>query len=146
MPDNTDAPRPESALPTIGERVELVLSLLHPGADDLAATAAEHVTTSQGVSVTTEHITALLTGDVASVPDPVLDAVVTSTQMTSDSLFGNDPETVRRVWSNLRVIQELHDATPGLIQLRAGSELSPQAREDLLRLLDPSRQNQSPPE
>lgn len=139
----TDSPadcQSGSALPTVGQRFSLALALLHPEAADLNATVASRVSTSHDLDVTTVHIAALCAGDVDAVPAPIVDAVVDSVQLTPEILTGTDPAIVLPAWNSLQALDELNKTSPALVQLRAGSELSPQAREDLLNLLDPTRQ------
>lgn len=139
----TDSPadhRSESTLPTVGQRFSLALELLHPEADDLDTTVAGRVSSSHGRDVTPAHIAALRAGDVDSVPATVVDAVVDSVQIAPEVLLGDDPATVLPSWDSLQALYELNQTSPALVQLRSGAELSPKAREDLLNLLDPSRQ------
>lgn len=138
----TDSPvdhRSESEMPTVGQRFALALSLLHPEAGDLDVSVAGRVSSSHGINVTPAHIAALRAGDVDSVPAPVVEAVLDSIQIGPEVLLGDDPAIVLPAWNSLQALAELNRTSPALVQLRAGSELSPEAREDLLNLLDPSR-------
>lgn len=139
MSDSPADHRSESVLPTVGQRFSLALGLLHPEADDLDTTVALRVSSSHGLDVTAAHIAALRAGDVDSVPKPVVDAVVDSVQIGTDVLLGDDPDVILPSWDSLQALDELTRTSPALVQLRSGAELSPQAREDLLNLLDPSR-------
>lgn len=131
--------RSESTLPTAGERISLTLTLLHPEVADLDAAVADRVSSSDGVPVTAAQVAALRAGDVASVPESVVAAVIDSTQLGEDVLLGHDPAVVLPAWDSLQALRELAKTSPGLVQLRSGAELSPQARADLLDLLDPTR-------
>lgn len=142
MPDHHSTPRRESALPTSGSRVNLALTLLHPDAADIDTVVAERIAATHSVDVTATHIAALRAGEFDSAPEDVIAAVVDSTQLPHEVLFGDDPGVVLPAWDSLRALHELHTATPGLVQLRAGAALSPQAREDLLGLLNPERRHQ----
>lgn len=139
----TDSPadrRNESQLPTVGQRFSLALSLLHPESDDLDVTVAGRVSNSHGLDVTPAHVAALRAGDVETVPPPVVDAVMDSVQLSPEVLLGADPAVVLPAWDSLQALDELTRTSPALVQLRSGAKLSPQAREDLLKLLNPPRQ------
>ena len=142
MPDHHSTPRRESALPASGSRVNLALTLLHPDAADIDTVVAERIAATHSVDVTAAHIAALRAGESDNVPEDVIAAVVDSTQLPHEVLFGDDPGVVLPAWDSLRALHELHTATPGLVQLRADAALSPQAREDLLDLLNPDRRHQ----
>lgn len=144
MSHDDKAPRAESALPTISERLNMALSLLYPDADDLDTAVADQVSATSPATVTASHIAALRAGDVNAVPAEVVDAVVGSIQLSRELLFGDDPEIILPAWASLQALRELQSTTPRLVQLRSGAELSPQAREDLLRLLNPRNRNGRP--
>lgn len=139
MTDSPVGPRSESTMPTVGQRFSLALSLLHPEADDLDASVSGRVSNSHGLEVTSAHIASLRAGDVDSVPAPIVAAVVDSVQISQEVLLGDDPDIVLPAWNSLQALEELNRTSPALVQLRSGAELSPQARADLLNLLDPSR-------
>ena len=139
MADPAADHRSESALPTVGQRFSLALALLHPEATDLDVTVSGRVSSSHGLEVTATHIAALRAGDLGSIPADVVDAVVDSVQLAPEVLLGDDPEVVLPAWASLQALDELKRTSPALVQLRSGAELSPQARADLLNLLDPSR-------
>lgn len=123
------------ALPPVGERVALALSLRLPATSNLDRTAAENIDSQYPGVVTEETIRDLREGRDESVTGIQRETIAAWIGLSTEVLFGSDPDKVIPQINDLRTLAESR-GLEHLIQLRAGDTLSARVRRRLAEFLE----------
>ena len=132
--DETASCGPSGSLPTVGERLTLALSLRLPTSPNLDLAATEQIDAHHPGAVTVATFRALREGREDEVTGIQRDAIAAFIGLSTEVLFGSDPQIVLPQINDLRALSEAR-GLEHIIQLRAGQHLSEPVRQRLVAFL-----------
>lgn len=137
MSTGDHAERPSSGpLPSVGERLALALQLRLPAAPNLDLAAAEEIDDLYPGILTAQTLRDLCEGNDDQVTAIQRDTVAAFIGLSTEMLFGSDPDIVLPQYRDLLVLAE-SQGLEHLVQLRAGDHLSEDVRRRLIEFLGP---------
>ncbi|MFI8696930.1 UNVERIFIED_ORG: hypothetical protein EDC92_12066 [Dietzia maris] len=125
---------PSGPLPSVGERLTLALQLRLPASPNPDLAAAEEIDDLYPGTLTAQTLRDLREGNDHRVTGLQRDTVAAYIGLSTEMLFGSDPDIVLPQYRDLLVLAETQ-GLEHLIQLRAGDQLSEDVRKRLAAFL-----------